>query len=163
MIQIISERAFLYSHALSFYRSQNVLGWSKILVPHQKFIYILWQSQIFCARQKDEWHLVKLVFEEALNAVKFFGLAQNIWTSTKHYGTCKRSMRYFFVHQIKHPKVNLKFLIFFPQNIPFCFDTHHCANVFFSVFRRSMKLQRFVAFRFAPFFISCLVNTKQTL
>ena len=41
--------------------------------------------------------------------------------------------------------------------------THHCANVFFSVFRRSMKLQRFVAFRFAPFFISCLVNTKQIL
>jgi len=51
----------------------------------------LWQSQTFCARQKDDLHSVKLVFcagtkvfEEALNAVKFlgwlkkFGPAQNI-------------------------------------------------------------------------------------
>ena len=50
------------SNALSFYRSQNVLGWSKFFVPDQKFIYILWQSQIFCARQKDDLHSVKLVF-----------------------------------------------------------------------------------------------------
>ena len=53
-------------------------------VPDQKFIYILWQSQTFCARLKDDLHSVKLDFEEALNAVKFlgllkkFGLAQNI-------------------------------------------------------------------------------------
>jgi hypothetical protein len=60
-------------------------------VPDQKFIYILWLSQTFCARQKDDLHSVKLVFcagtkvfEEALNAVKFlgwlkkFGPAQNI-------------------------------------------------------------------------------------
>ena len=59
--------------ALSFYRTQNVLGWSKIFVPNQKFIYILWQSQTFCARQKDDLHSIKLVFEEALNAVKFLG------------------------------------------------------------------------------------------
>ena len=38
------------SNALSFYRSQNVLSWSKFFVPDQKFIYILWQSQTFCAR-----------------------------------------------------------------------------------------------------------------
>jgi hypothetical protein len=31
----------------------------------------------------------KKVFEEALNAVKFFGLAQKIWTITKHFGTIK--------------------------------------------------------------------------
>ena len=49
-------------------------------VPDQKFIYILWQSQTFCARQKDDLHSVKLVFcastkvfEEGLNAVKFLG------------------------------------------------------------------------------------------
>ena len=39
-------------NALSFYRSQNILCWSKCFVPHQKYIYILWQSQTFCARQK---------------------------------------------------------------------------------------------------------------
>ena len=31
----------------------------------QKFIYILWQSQKFCARQKDDLHLVKLVYVQA--------------------------------------------------------------------------------------------------
>ena len=52
-------------NALSFYRSQNVLGWSKFFVPDQKIIYILWQSQTFCARQKDDLHSVKLVFVSA--------------------------------------------------------------------------------------------------
>ena len=77
--------------ALSFFRSQNVLGWSKFFVPDQKSVYILWRSQTFCARQKDDLYSVKFVFcartkvfEEALNAVKFLGLlkkfgsAQNI-------------------------------------------------------------------------------------
>jgi hypothetical protein len=50
---------------LSFYRSQNVLGCSKFFVPDQKFIYILWQSQTFCAKQKDDLHSVKLVFVQA--------------------------------------------------------------------------------------------------
>ena len=53
------------TYALSFYRSQNVLGWSKFFVPDQKFIYIFWQSQTFCARQKDNLHSVKLVFVPA--------------------------------------------------------------------------------------------------
>ena len=51
-------------YALSFYRSQNVLGWSKFFVPEQKFVYILWQSQTFCAK-KDDLHSVKLVFVPA--------------------------------------------------------------------------------------------------
>ena len=68
-------------------------------MPDQKFIYILWQSQKFCARQKDDLHSVKLffcagtkVFEEALNAVKFlgwlkkFGPAQNILGPVKGQG-----------------------------------------------------------------------------
>ena len=58
------------TNALSFYRSQNVLGWSKFFVPHQKFIYILWQSQTFCARQKDDLHSVKLVFVPAQRFLK---------------------------------------------------------------------------------------------
>jgi hypothetical protein len=50
------------TYALSFYRSQNVLCWSKFFVPNQIFIHILWQSQTFFARQKDDLHSVKLVF-----------------------------------------------------------------------------------------------------
>jgi hypothetical protein len=61
-------------------------------VLDQKFIYILWQTQKFCARQKDDLHSVKLVFEEALNAVKClgwhetFGPAQNILGPVKGQG-----------------------------------------------------------------------------
>ena len=58
------------TNALSFYRYQNVLGWSKFFVPEQKFIYILWQSQTFCARQKDDLHSVKLVFVPAQKFLK---------------------------------------------------------------------------------------------
>ena len=39
--------------------------WSKFFVPDQKSIYILWQSQTFCARQKDDLHSIKLVFVPA--------------------------------------------------------------------------------------------------
>jgi hypothetical protein len=60
----------IQSYALSFYRSQNVLGWSKFFVPDQKFIYILWQSQKFCARQKNDLHSVKLVFVPAQKFLK---------------------------------------------------------------------------------------------
>ena len=52
----------------SFYRSQNVLGWSKSFVPDQNFFYIL--SQTFCAGQKDDLHSVKLVFVPAQNFLK---------------------------------------------------------------------------------------------
>ena len=48
------------NYALSFYRSQNFLGWSKCFVPDQKSIYILWQSQTFFAKQKDDLHSVLL-------------------------------------------------------------------------------------------------------
>ena len=50
----------LLSIALSFYRSQNVLCWSKFFVSDQKFIYILCQSQRFCTRQKYDLASVKL-------------------------------------------------------------------------------------------------------
>ena len=67
-------------NALSFYRSQNVLGWSKFFVPDQKFIYILWQSQTFCARQKDDLHSVKLVF---VPAQKFLKRNKTFWDLKK--------------------------------------------------------------------------------
>ena len=58
------------SNSLSFYRSQNVLVWSKFFVTDQKFICILWQSQTFCARQKDDLHSGKLVFVPAQKFLK---------------------------------------------------------------------------------------------
>ena len=97
-----SQEYWVLTYALSFYRSRNVLGWSKFFVPDQKFICILWQSQAFCARKKRCFAFSKIgfcagtkVFEEALNAVKFLGWLKNIWTITKHFGTCKRTRHYF--------------------------------------------------------------------
>ena len=62
--------------------------------PAQKFIYILCQSQTFCARQKEDLHSVKSVFvpkvfEEALDAAKFLGWLKKNWTGTTYFGTCK--------------------------------------------------------------------------
>ena len=76
-------------NALSFYRFQNVLGWSKSFVLDQTYIYVLWQSQTFCAGQKDDLHSVKLVFEEAVKFLcwlKKFGPAQNILGPVKGEG-----------------------------------------------------------------------------
>ena len=64
--------------ALSFYRSQNVLGWSKFFVLDHKFIYILWQSQTFCARLKDNLHSVKLVFVPAQMQLNFWAGSKNL-------------------------------------------------------------------------------------
>ena len=58
------------AYALSFYRSQNVLCWSKFFEPAQKFSDTLCQLQTFCARQKDDLHSVKLVFVPAQKFLK---------------------------------------------------------------------------------------------
>ena len=87
----------VFSNALSFYMSQNVLGWSKFFVPDQKFIYILWQSQTFCARQKDDLHSEKLFFVPAQNclkrhytyAVKFLGWLKKFGPAQKILGPVK--------------------------------------------------------------------------
>jgi hypothetical protein len=50
-------------------------------VPDQKCIHILWQSQTFCARQKDYLHSVKF-----LGWLKKFGQAQNILGPVKGQG-----------------------------------------------------------------------------
>ena len=62
--------SILKTYALSFYRTQNVLCRSKFFVSDQKFIYILCQSQTFCARQKDDLHSVKLFFVPAQKSLK---------------------------------------------------------------------------------------------
>ena len=58
------------TYALSFYMSQNVLCQSKFFVSYQKVIYILCQSQTFCASTKDDLHSVKLVFVLAQKFLK---------------------------------------------------------------------------------------------
>ena len=66
-------------------------------VLDQILIYILRRSQTFCARLKDNFHWVNLVFvppQNFWNSTKsnsIFGLAQTIWTVTKHFGTCRRT------------------------------------------------------------------------
>ena len=65
-----TQQAVLSIYALSFYRSQNVLCRSKFSVSVQKFIYILCQSQTFCARPKDDLHSVKLFFVLAQKFLK---------------------------------------------------------------------------------------------
>ena len=58
------------TYALSFYRSHNVLCRSKFFVSDQKFIYILWQTQTFWVRLKDDLQSVKLVFVLAQKFLK---------------------------------------------------------------------------------------------
>ena len=72
-------------------------------VPDQEFMYILWQSQTFCGRQKDDLHSVKLVFvptqvfEEALNAVIFLGWLKKIGPQQNILGPVKgQGINFFF-------------------------------------------------------------------
>ena len=74
--------ACVITYALSLYRYQNILGWSKFLCQTKRWFAF---SKIgFCAGTKG--------FEEALNAVKFlgwlkkFGSAQNILGPVKGQG-----------------------------------------------------------------------------
>ena len=73
-------------NASSFYRSQNILGWSKLFVPDQKLIFYsvplpnnLWHT-------KNNFHPVNLVFVPA----------QKFLTCTKHFGTCRRTRHYLY-------------------------------------------------------------------
>ena len=89
------------NNALSFYRSQNVLGWSKFFVPDQKFIYIIVAvTNILCQTKRwfafsKNWFLCRhKSFWRGTKCSQIFVLAQKIWTSTKHFGTCKRTRHY---------------------------------------------------------------------
>jgi hypothetical protein len=52
-------------------------------LPDQRFIYIAWQSQTFCARQKDNLHSVKLVFVQAQKFMKRHEMQSNVWAGSK--------------------------------------------------------------------------------
>ena len=94
-------RKSIHTFALSFYSSQNVLGWSKFFAPDQKFIYVLWQSKHFVPDNKMIY-ISKIgscagtkVLEEAINAVPNFlcwlkknGPAQKILGPVKGQGIC---------------------------------------------------------------------------
>ena len=50
--------------------------------------------QIFCDRPKMYLHFVAVTnilcqTKRGIDCSQIFGLVQNIWTSTKHFGTCK--------------------------------------------------------------------------
>ena len=79
------------ANALSFYRSQNVLSHTKNLIAFSA------SSQTFVPAQKPillnanylfVWHKM---FVTATIYKEIFGLAQKVWFSPKHFGTCKRS------------------------------------------------------------------------
>ena len=87
------------SNALSFYRSKHFLGWAKFFVSDQNnYLRIVAVTNIFCqtkrwfADSKNGHYAGKKAFEEAQNAVKFFGwlkefgLAQNILGPVKGQG-----------------------------------------------------------------------------
>ena len=121
---------FLKTSALSFYRPQNALGWSKLFVPDQKFIYILWQSQIFFARQKYDLHSIKLFFCQhksfwrGTKCSQIFGLAQKILTGTKHLVTCKRT-RHKFHSEVPCKYVCIMYWILYEVHIYSHFMTNH--------------------------------------
>ena len=84
------------SYALSFYRSQNVLCQSKFFEPAHLTAFSA-SSKTFVPSQKPillnanhlfVWHKI---FVTATICKWIFGLAQKIWTSPKHFGTCKRT------------------------------------------------------------------------
>ena len=53
-LHLVPLQKLLCWHKNQFYRFQNVLCQSKFFVSYQKFIYILCQSQTFCARTKND-------------------------------------------------------------------------------------------------------------
>ena len=55
--QIWSCQALVYSYASSFYKSQNVLGWSTFFVSDQKLIYILCQTKRRFKFGQEIWFL----------------------------------------------------------------------------------------------------------
>ena len=85
-IQDLIRKFYMQSNAnaLSFYRFQNVLCRSKFFVPDQNFIYILWQSQTFCARQKEDLHSVKLVFVPAQKVLEMNKMQSTFWAGSKN-------------------------------------------------------------------------------
>ena len=90
-------------------------GCHKHFAPDQKCIYILWQSQTFCARLKDDLHSVKLffcagtkIFEEA---VKFLVWLKNFRPAQNFLGPVKgQGISYFFILNFKDETISVSVL-----------------------------------------------------
>jgi hypothetical protein len=101
---------------LALLRSQNIFSWSKFFVPYQKLIYLLCQFQTFCARTKDDFNKSSFcagnkLFGGALKFNSIFGLAQSIWISTNHFGSCRRArhLKVRFWHFLTNPNSSTDF------------------------------------------------------
>ena len=68
-------RMNLLSFALSFYRAQNVLCWSKLFEPAQKFECIQCLLKNFCACKKNQFYWIQIIF---LSETKCLWLPQYI-------------------------------------------------------------------------------------
>ena len=94
-----------------------------IFLCHTKFLFTIWGShKHFVSDKKDDLHLVKLVFVEALNAVKFlgwfkkFGPAQTLGSKDKAlesrtYEGCMQTFQWkssMFESNLRQQKFNVK-------------------------------------------------------
>ena len=89
----------IHSNASSFYRSQNIFGWSKIFVLYQKLIYIhiVLVQNFLCQIKRpfpfNKFNVCTKLFGAALNSIQFnfWSDSKKGWTSTKFFGTCRRT------------------------------------------------------------------------
>ena len=90
---------YILTNELSFYRSQNVLGWSNIICQTKKFSTYCISDKIFMPDKKkiciqSNWFICHYKsFLRGTKCSQIFGLVQKICTDTKHFGTCKRTTR----------------------------------------------------------------------
>ena len=77
-----------------------VLVWYKFFVPDQKFIYILWQSQTFCASA------VKLVFVPTQTFLKRHQMQSNFWAASKNLD---RHITFDYIHIYTFIKLFLRY------------------------------------------------------
>ena len=78
----------LRQHIIGLFLTHQLLPCSftgpKFFEPAQKFIYLLCQSQTFCARQKNRLHSVKLFFVLAQKFLKRHQMQSNFWAGSKN-------------------------------------------------------------------------------
>ena len=79
--QMFCARPKIYVH---FVPVPNILCWFKLFGIDQKLIYILCQSQTFCATPKDDFHSVNLDFVLAQKFLQRHSMQLNFWTDSKN-------------------------------------------------------------------------------
>ena len=74
---------------------------------YQKLIYILCQTKRWVSYSKFSFCAGTKLFGVALKFYSIFGLAQNIWTGTKHFGSCRRTRQPFYRESKEEEKTTL--------------------------------------------------------